>query len=269
MGPLGPPYSLLGWTQFFREFIEYARNRVLVESPVTYAATPFLVGLAVLASWSHLCCMLSDPGAIQPGEYIEMATDVPHVTKEVELDSATRRREHGRFWCKKCSHARPPRAHHCSTCRRCIRKMDHHCPWVNNCIGQYNQKHFVLFCFYTLCLCLVALGILLRRGLTCGGDFSRFSKHASLACDMGSAEVLCYIVVFFSALVFALFTILMMFDQISGIVNDSTGIEMLQNSQSDEVRDWRQSLEEVFGGPPSWRWLLPLPYKRLNPKCMV
>lgn len=47
--------------------------------------------------------------------------------------------------CKKCSTAKPPRAHHCSICQRCVLKMDHHCPWMNNCIGMYNTKHFVLF----------------------------------------------------------------------------------------------------------------------------
>lgn len=33
------------------------------------------------------------------------------------------------FKCPKCCSIKPERAHHCSVCQRCIRKMDHHCPW--------------------------------------------------------------------------------------------------------------------------------------------
>lgn len=45
-------------------------------------------------------------------------------------------------FCKKCSHYKPPRSHHCRMCDRCVLRMDHHCPWVNNCIGHCNYKPF-------------------------------------------------------------------------------------------------------------------------------
>lgn len=30
-------------------------------------------------------------------------------------------------WCKKCMASKPPRAHHCKSCNRCVLRMDHHC----------------------------------------------------------------------------------------------------------------------------------------------
>eukprot|EP00434_Breviolum_minutum_P001797 symbB.v1.2.001591.t2/scaffold88.1/size340390/26 len=41
-----------------------------------------------------------------------------------------------------------PRAHHCSSCSRCVLSMDHHCPWTNTCVGQINLKAFVQFVHY-------------------------------------------------------------------------------------------------------------------------
>ena len=48
--------------------------------------------------------------------------------------------ENGVSYCRRCRHFRPPRAHHCSVCNRCIAHLDHHCPWVNNCIGRNNYR---------------------------------------------------------------------------------------------------------------------------------
>ena len=49
--------------------------------------------------------------------------------------------------CKKCISPKPPRAHHCSVCGKCILKMDHHCRIL---YGQCYDK-IVLFAQNTIC----------------------------------------------------------------------------------------------------------------------
>jgi len=63
-------------------------------------------------------------------------------------------------WCNKCEALRPPRAHHCILCNRCVLKMDHHCPWVSNCVGLKNYKYFVLFIVYSFLACAVEAAVL-------------------------------------------------------------------------------------------------------------
>lgn len=51
-------------------------------------------------------------------------------------------------YCVKCSVWKPDRCHHCSTCNRCVLRMDHHCPWYACCIGFNNHKFFVQSLLY-------------------------------------------------------------------------------------------------------------------------
>ncbi|SPO21797.1 uncharacterized protein UTRI_01287_B [Ustilago trichophora] len=58
-------------------------------------------------------------------------------------------------WCAKCDAPKPDRTHHCSTCNRCVLRMDHHCPWLaNRCVGLRNHKAFFLFISYTALFCV-------------------------------------------------------------------------------------------------------------------
>lgn len=112
--------------------------------------------VTVLAVSSHVRTMLSDPVSSKCVFILKKSfVTVEIYFKQGAVPRGNATKEHisqmgfkeGQviFKCPKCCSIKPDRAHHCSVCQRCIRKMDHHCPWVNNCVGEGNQKYFVLF----------------------------------------------------------------------------------------------------------------------------
>lgn len=103
--------------------------------------------LFVLLNWSYTTAVFTDPGATTNHDgygLLPTSQTAPNNATSLTVKSNGEMR-----FCKKCQARKPDRAHHCSTCRRCVLKMDHHCPWLATCIGLRNHKAFLLFLIYT------------------------------------------------------------------------------------------------------------------------
>ena len=102
----------------------------------------------MLLGWSYTIAVFVDPGTPESCQtaYSQLPTQEGQNSFTVKSTGGTR-------YCKKCQARKPDRAHHCSTCKRCVLKMDHHCPWLATCVGLRNYKAFVLFLVYTSLFC--------------------------------------------------------------------------------------------------------------------
>ncbi|CAH8602898.1 unnamed protein product [Heterobilharzia americana] len=214
--------------------------------------------VASLLLFSHICAVLTDPGLIPLYRY------------SVEYLNTVQKPE-GWTTCNKCGIHRPPRAHHCRICRRCVRRMDHHCPWINNCVGECNQKFFIQFLIYVGVLCLYALILVL---------ICRAMISASLKEDVPNTDVVVVahtIVLVAISCLFGLFILAILSDQYKSIVEDTTAVEAWQLRATSHSSDteactpagnggFRRKLSkltlfrEVFGNGPLYSWLIPCAY---------
>ncbi|XP_072452028.1 palmitoyltransferase ZDHHC7 isoform X2 [Chiloscyllium punctatum] len=171
------------------------------------------------------------------------------------------------YKCPKCCSIKPERAHHCSICKRCIRKMDHHCPWVNNCVGENNQKFFVLFTMYIALISVHAL-------ILCGFQFFFCIREQWSECSGFSPPVTVILIIFLclEGLLFLTFTSVMFGTQLHSICNDETEIERLKNEKPTWERKLRwEGMKTVFGGQPSFLWINPfsgIRIRRLIPRTL-
>ncbi|KAJ8013350.1 hypothetical protein DPEC_G00052350 [Dallia pectoralis] len=198
--------------------------------------------LAFLALASHFRAMCTDPGAVQKG----------NATKEY-ITSLQLKPGQVVYKCPKCCSIKPDRAHHCSVCKRCIRKMDHHCPWVNNCVGENNQKYFVLFTMYIALISLHSLVMVVFHFLYCFED--DWTKCSSFS---PPATVILLILLCFEALLFLIFTSVMFGTQVHSICTDETGIERLKGEpvRWEKTPCW-EAMKAACGGSLSPSWLSP------------
>ncbi|XKL66173.1 hypothetical protein PGB90_009593 [Kerria lacca] len=186
----------------------------------------------IFALISHLRTMFTDPGAVPKGNAC-IDTFTPDGLRNGQLV----------FKCPKCCSFKPERAHHCSVCQRCIRKMDHHCPWVNNCVGENNQKYFILFTFYITIISSHALFLSVNQFITCiHSDWRECSAFSP------PATIIMILFLVFEALLFAIFTLVMFITQLQAIWIDETGIEQLKKEEArwKKTSRWK-SLQTVFG----------------------
>lgn len=195
-----------------------------------------------LAFCSHAHAMFMDPGAVPKGN----ATEENIARMKLREGEVV-------YKCPKCVCIKPYRAHHCSVCRRCIRKMDHHCPWVNNCVGENNQKYFVLFTFYICTISCHALYLSIYHLVSC-------VRHDWRDCTLFSPPATTILIIFllFEGLLFSIFTGVMFGTQMSAICSDETGIEQIKK----ELPSWQRkscwtSIKSVFGDPFSITWFSP------------
>nr|XP_019965226.1 PREDICTED: probable palmitoyltransferase ZDHHC21 isoform X1 [Paralichthys olivaceus] len=183
--------------------------------------------------------------------------------------------------CSRCETYRPPRAHHCRVCQRCIRRMDHHCPWINNCVGELNQKYFIQFLFYTgmaslYSMVLVVSAWVWRIRNERDGDAETEgeetpSKHLIVAH---------YIILLVESVLFGVFVMVIFYDQLISIITDESPIEQMRNRLMIKDRGASSSsptsssqlphppshtrkpklalLREVFGRGSVFFWFLPL-----------
>lgn len=140
--------------QYYQQ--EYARALLLV----------VFLPLYILSFTCYAKCVLASHRPISRDFVIPPTARLDHMTQD-ELNSYfesliqarnlpifTRGFNGNVRFCTKCLVLKPDRAHHCSTCGKCICKMDHHCHWVSNCVAFDNYKFFILFLFYTALLCI-------------------------------------------------------------------------------------------------------------------
>uniref|UniRef100_A0A5K3ESA3 Palmitoyltransferase n=2 Tax=Mesocestoides corti TaxID=53468 RepID=A0A5K3ESA3_MESCO len=212
---------------------------------------------AFLAVFSHLKAVFTDPGTVRLGNatrdavmriYLASGSNTPLVR------------------CPKCFCIKPERAHHCSCCRRCVRKMDHHCPWVNNCVGEGNQKYFVLFNLYIFLQSLTAIVMIVTFFFSCFTEFGTTCENHLIpafaptnASSTSLPSTMFAVGAGFEAVLFGLFTAAIGGTQLCAICKDETAVESLKrNKGMARPRISRvEALSIVFGRPFSWRWFSP------------
>ncbi|KAF2087354.1 zf-DHHC-domain-containing protein, partial [Saccharata proteae CBS 121410] len=166
--PLVVVYGLTTWAVWVQAQIGQNAKTGSKSKDPRYPLSWLGIALYCMLNWCYTTAVFTDPGSpLQSNKdgYNSLPTQEvarPYTTFTMKSDGGLR-------FCKKCQTPKPDRTHHCSTCGRCVLKMDHHCPWLAACIGLRNYKPFLLFLFYLALFCWVCFAV---SGNWCWSEFA-------------------------------------------------------------------------------------------------
>mmetsp|Transcript_30185 Transcript_30185/g.65025 ORF Transcript_30185/g.65025 Transcript_30185/m.65025 type:complete len:238 (-) Transcript_30185:1300-2013(-) len=150
---IGKGLSALVWIMVL--FADFSLFFLVFRGHILFIHAVIVSLLTQLILWSHIKCMLTNPGT------------VPINAQPLKLVLRP-------AFCARCQCYKPPRSHHDHASGRCISRMDHHCPWTNNVIALRNQKHFLLFLIYADIAAVYIYGLVLwtvvRTALPCNNE---------------------------------------------------------------------------------------------------
>ncbi|KAF2140780.1 uncharacterized protein K452DRAFT_252669 [Aplosporella prunicola CBS 121167] len=171
--PLAIVYGLTTWAVWVSTQIDMLETKTKSKS---HTSAVLAVIFYAMLNWCYTTAVFTDPGSpidTTKSGYSSLPTQEvsrPYTSFTVKSTGELR-------FCKKCQTRKPDRAHHCSTCKRCVLKMDHHCPWLATCVGLRNYKPFLLFLVYLSIFCWISFA---ASGGWCWNEFTNDSYMDNL-----------------------------------------------------------------------------------------
>ncbi|KAI1728700.1 DHHC palmitoyltransferase domain-containing protein [Ditylenchus destructor] len=213
-------------------------------------------GLIVLAVFSHLRAMVTDPGIV-PVTIEASACNKPKYKKETELAID----DDDEDYCTDSGDEALHRSHFVV----CF------CPWVNNCVGEFNQKYFLQFIFYVGLLSVYSV-ILIVGTWMIQDDYGLLEDKNHTGRSLYHLRVVHSICLGIESCLFGLFVLAVSCDQLQAIFNDETIVEAFQRRGGYRKRIARGKIalmQDVCGKGHWCFWLLPFSNSLPNNRDLV
>lgn len=125
--------------------------------------------------------------------------------------------------------------------------------WVNNCVGVGNHKLFLLFVFWVFVTCMYSMLLVLAKYIICIGGGHK--------CHSTPRNHFLVIFLVVESILFGLFTLCMLGDQLSAIGSNQTQIDRLKGTK----HNYQMEVNEVCGSARGVKchhtWFIPTAVK--------